>query len=102
MPDGDPKPPLVDPKEASFWLRYAGMGMELAAGTVGCLLLGWFIDRQLDSYPIGLTVGAVIGTVGGFYNFIRKALRLAKHEQELAHRRHQGDHDVPDDRNRAN
>ena len=58
--------------------RYGGMGLELGAAIVGLTLVGYWIDRQFDSHPRGLLVGAVLGVVGGMYNFIREALRLSQ------------------------
>ncbi|MFH1748945.1 MAG: AtpZ/AtpI family protein [Planctomycetota bacterium] len=64
-------------------LRYAGMGVELAAALIGLTLVGWWIDHRYGTAPVGVTVGAILGIVGGFYNFIRQALRLMR-ESEAA------------------
>ena len=55
--------------------RYAGRGIELAAGVLGGCLIGWWVDQQLASSPTGLLIGAGIGIVGGLYNLVRDVLR---------------------------
>ena len=58
-------------------MRLAGLGLELAASIAGGALLGWWIDRQLDSAPKALITLSAVGIVGGLYNLIRAALRAA-------------------------
>jgi F0F1-type ATP synthase assembly protein I len=58
----------------------AGLGMELAAAVVGATLLGYWIDGRLESEPWGVVIGALVGIVGGLYNFIRQAARAASKE----------------------
>jgi len=60
---------------SALW-RASGMGAEFAFGIVGMILLGWLIDRWLDSGPVGILVGAGLGIVGGGYNFIRQAQKM--------------------------
>ena len=64
------------------------MGMEFAAGIVGMGLLGWLIDRWLDSAPIGVLIGAGLGIVGGGYNFIRQAQAMNRKAAEQYRRDH--------------
>lgn len=52
------------------------MGVELAASIVGLTLLGLWIDHRFGTRPVGILVGAGLGIVGGFYNFMRQALLL--------------------------
>ena len=68
-------------KEPTNWpglLRYSGMGLELAAAVVGLTLVGLWVDHQFGTGRKGLIIGATLGVVGGFYNFLRQALLLAK------------------------
>lgn len=51
------------------------MGFELVAAVAGFCLLGYWIDRRYDTSPWGLLICAICGLVGGFYNFIRTALK---------------------------
>ncbi|MCK4872782.1 MAG: AtpZ/AtpI family protein [Phycisphaerales bacterium] len=55
--------------------RISGMGMELTGAIVGMTLLGLLADHWLDTSPWLLITGAAVGLVGGFYNFLKQALR---------------------------
>lgn len=63
---------------ASPGMRYAGLGMELAGGIAGFTLLGYWLDVKFDTHPRWLTVGAVIGCVGGMYNLIKIGIQESK------------------------
>lgn len=43
----------------------AGVGMTLAVAALSCAALGWFIDSKLDTTPIGILVGLVLGLACG-------------------------------------
>ncbi|MEW6250192.1 MAG: AtpZ/AtpI family protein [Planctomycetota bacterium] len=70
-------------------LRYAGMGLELAAAIIGLTLVGYWIDRTFDTGRVGLTIGAVLGIVGGMYNFIRQALEMVR-QSDAADKKRKG------------
>ena len=72
--------------------RYAGMGIELAGAIIGLTLLGLWIDHRFECGPTGVLVGAILGVVGGFYNFIRQALLMMK-EAEAARKGDNADRD---------
>jgi ATP synthase protein I len=57
---------------------YMGLGTELAASVAGMLLLGYFLDQHFKTSPWLLLVGATVGLIGGFYNFIKEVQRLSK------------------------
>lgn len=59
------------------------MGFELAGGIIGFVLVGYWIDYSFGTAPTGAISGAVLGCIGGFYNFIRQAIAAAR-EQERA------------------
>ena len=67
-------------KPATRWTRHAGMGIELAGAVVGFCLLGIWIDRRYDTSPYGTLVCALLGLVGGMYNFIRQSLREVRRQ----------------------
>lgn len=56
-------------------MALAGLGFELVAAIAGFAFVGYWIDRHYETTPWGLVVGAILGIVGGLYNFIRSALR---------------------------
>ena len=62
------------------WSRLAGMGMELGAAVAGFCLLGVWIDYRYDTKPYGTLVCALLGLLGGMFNFIRQALRAVKEQ----------------------
>ena len=55
-------------------MRYAGLGIELAAAVGLLSLLGWWIDGRLGTAPWGLVVGALVGLIGGMALLVRSAL----------------------------
>lgn len=63
------------------------MGTELVAGIAGCMLVGYWIDSKFDTGRTGVIVGATVGCIGGFYHFLRQAVKLAKESEEARQRR---------------
>lgn len=59
-------------------MRYAGLGIELAAAVGLLSLVGWWIDGRFGTAPWGLVVGAVVGLVGGMANLVRTALSAVR------------------------
>jgi ATP synthase protein I len=51
------------------------MGAELAGALLGFSLIGFWIDRYYGTRPWGLLVCAILGLVGGLYNFIRSSMK---------------------------
>lgn len=75
------------------WIRYSGVGLELAGATAGLALLGSWIDRRLGTSPWGIVGGVFIGIVGGLYNLVKESLaavREAGTEDAVANRRASG------------
>ena len=60
------------------WVRYSGIGVELAGATAGLALLGYWIDRRFGTAPWGIVGGVVIGIVGGMYNLVRESLEAVR------------------------
>lgn len=59
-------------------LRMAGVGMELAAAVLGLTLVGYWVDRHFGTSPWAVVIGAIVGLLGGMYNFLREALGAVK------------------------
>jgi F0F1-type ATP synthase assembly protein I len=72
------------------------MGTELVAGIAGCMLVGYWIDSKFETGRVGVIVGSIVGCVGGFYHFLRQAVRMQR-ESERARKRRQTNH-TDDDR----
>jgi len=51
-------------------MAYAA-GFTLFASVAGFTLLGWFVDKFFQTAPWLLVVGLVLGSIGGFYQFVR-------------------------------
>ncbi len=61
-------------KRSAGWIRYSGIGLELAGATAGLALVGYWIDRRFGTGPLGILGGVVIGIVGGLYNLVKESL----------------------------
>ena len=71
------------------WVRYSGVGLELAGATAGLALVGYWIDGKFGTSPWGILGGVIIGIVGGLYNLIKEsmaAIRDAKSDDDAAKR----------------
>ncbi len=69
------------------WVRYSGIGLELAGATAGLALAGYWVDGHFGTRPWGFVIGVVIGIVGGLYNLVREsleAIREAKIDDDSA------------------
>jgi ATP synthase protein I len=63
------------------WVRYSGVGLELAGATAGLALIGYWIDGRFGTSPWGTLVGVIIGIVGGLYNLVRESLAAVREAQ---------------------
>ena len=57
-------------------LAYAA-AISLFAAVLGGLIIGWLLDRWLGTWPWLLVLGLVLGSVAGFYEFIRATSKLS-------------------------
>jgi len=64
------------------WVRYSGVGLELAGAVGGLALLGYWIDGHYGTRPWGILGGVVIGLVGGLYNLVRESLDAVREGRE--------------------
>jgi ATP synthase protein I len=60
------------------WVRYSGIGLELAGAIAGLALVGYWVDGRFGTQPWGILAGVVIGLVGGLYNLVRESLAAAR------------------------
>jgi F0F1-type ATP synthase assembly protein I len=71
-------------QQRNVLLRFGGMGLELAGGIVGFVLIGYLIDWKFNTAPVGLVTGACIGCIGGLYNTIRRAIQMQREMESLS------------------
>ena len=64
------------------WVRYSGLGLELAGATAGLALLGYWIDGKFGTSPWGILIGVVIGILGGLYNLVKESLSAFQQADE--------------------
>jgi F0F1-type ATP synthase assembly protein I len=57
--------------------RAYSLGFELVCAVAGFVLVGIWIDRHYSSGPWGTLICLCLGLIGGFYNLIRGASRMA-------------------------
>lgn len=57
-------------------LAYAA-GFSLFAAVVAGIGVGWLLDRWLGTRPWLLVAGLVLGSVAGFYEFVRATSKLS-------------------------
>jgi F0F1-type ATP synthase assembly protein I len=57
--------------------RAYSLGFELVGAVAGFVLVGIWIDRHYSSGPWGTLICLFLGLIGGFYNLIRGAARMA-------------------------
>ena len=64
------------PDEGGFpgWIRYAGLGLEMAGAIGGFALAGYWIDRHFATAPWGIVGGVILGLVGGLYSLVKQSL----------------------------
>lgn len=70
--------PVEDPQDTNRKTGLAyGAAVSLFGAVVSGLLLGWLLDRWLGTKPWLLVAGVTLGSVAGFYEFIRATSKLS-------------------------
>ena len=65
-------------RRSASWIRYSGIGLELAGVIAGLALLGYWIDGRYGTSPWGILGGVSVGLVGGLYNLVRESLEAIR------------------------
>ncbi len=52
------------------YVKYLGIGLELAATLLSGIFLGYFLDRKYGTLPWGTLIGSALGLGMGFYRLI--------------------------------
>ncbi len=61
---------------------YLTLGLQLAISVLVFFFIGRWLDGVLGMSPWLMITGLVLGTVGGFIQFFRAAIRLGKKEDD--------------------
>jgi ATP synthase protein I len=64
------------------WIRYSGVGLELAGATAALALVGYWVDGKFGTSPWGILIGVFIGIVGGMYNMVKESLAAVREAQK--------------------
>jgi ATP synthase protein I len=59
---------------------YASLGTQLAAAVIVFVFLGRWLDDELDTKPLYMVIGAIVGISGGMIKFYRSIIELDKKE----------------------
>jgi F0F1-type ATP synthase assembly protein I len=70
MPDRDDDNP--------DWGRFAGIGLQMAAGVAIGYFIGRWFDRHYGWESRGVIIGTMLGLAGGMYLLIKDAIRINK------------------------
>jgi ATP synthase protein I len=62
-------------------MRYAGLGVQLAASMIVFVLIGQWVDRKLGTGGIATIVAAFLGFGGTMYSLIRSLNRKNGEEE---------------------
>ena len=63
-------------KFSGKYLKYTGVGFELAGSVVLFCLIGYFVDKRWGTEPKGFLIGSIVGIVVGLYLLIKTALTI--------------------------
>jgi len=69
------------PNSGSIWAQvafYSSLGFIIPGAVVGGVLLGWFLDEHLHTYPILSIIGGTAGAVGGIVEIYQLLTRMEK------------------------
>jgi F0F1-type ATP synthase assembly protein I len=69
------------PNSGSIWAQvafYSSLGFIIPGAVVGGVLLGWFLDEHLHTYPILSIIGGLAGAIGGIMEIYQILTRTEK------------------------
>ena len=62
---------------------YASLGIQFAVTILLFTAAGWWLDGQVDTTPLFILLGTLLGAVGGFYKLYRTLMDMdEKRKQE--------------------
>ena len=60
---------------------YLGLGIQFVISLVIFILLGYWLDKKLESSPLYILIGVFLGLFSGFFNLFRVVSRMDKKEE---------------------
>ena len=67
---------MSEPSNYRRILRHSTVGIEMGLSVVVGLLLGWALDRWLETSPLFLLVCLILGFAAGFRSLLRAVRRM--------------------------
>lgn len=67
-----------DPKQMRQVMLAMAMGSQFVGASVAGAVIGWVIDRYLESAPIGTLFGGVLGVISGIVMILRTQKRFER------------------------
>lgn len=62
----------MNQKKTKNWLKFSGIGIEMAVTVIIFLYLGKWLGNKLNHEQIGILVGVFLGLFGSIYNLIKQ------------------------------
>jgi F0F1-type ATP synthase assembly protein I len=59
-------------KKPSDWMKYSGLGIQMAASVVICLYIGKWVGIKFGSENLGALFGTLFGSIASIYNLIKQ------------------------------
>jgi len=59
-------------KSSTEWLKYSGVGIQMAATVIICLFLGEWIGKYFNQSEIGMLIGVFFGLFASIYNLFKQ------------------------------
>lgn len=60
------------------WMRYIGLGVQLAATVTIMAFLGVWLDGKFDTGPLLTVIFSFLGVASGLYTFIKSVIKSDK------------------------
>ena len=59
-------------KKSSEWVKYSGLGIQMAVSVILCLYIGKWIGGKYGNETIGYLVGIFFGLFSSTYNLLKQ------------------------------
>jgi len=63
---------MKEEKNKRSYLIYAGLGIDLFVSTIVGAVIGYFIDKNMDSFPVFFLIFLVLGAASGFWTIYKR------------------------------